>query len=336
MSAPSAEDVLRARAAALGECLRAVADDGAPEAFTDDDALVVTGIGASEAPARAMTALARARGSKAELVPLSAFAIGEPRARGESLAVFSQSLSPNACLALARAHEFTRAVLFTSARGVGESLASFRGRVVTLPEKSGPAADAIARESGTLVRVLGPCVATLGAAIHVGATRAGDVAALLDAVDAAPSRARAAVAALDDARMEGRVAFVTAGGYGELCSGVCALWSEALYATRPPLFDVLEIAHGPFQAFYEAPILLIALERPGAERDLFDRLAQTLVPGRHVLVRLSSDLPPPLAALDHFAQVLELVCRALRARPRDLRAWPGSGSDAPLYDLGRT
>jgi hypothetical protein len=60
-----------------------------------------------------------------------------------------------------------------------------------------------------------------------------------------------------------------------------------------------------------------------------------LVPERHALVRLRSSLAnAPLAALDHVAQTHELLCRALRARPRDLSSWPGLGRDRPLYDVG--
>jgi hypothetical protein len=100
-------------------------------------------------------------------------------------------------------------------------------------------------------------------------------------------------------------------------------------------WDVLQVAHGPFQEFFEREILLVALEREGKERALFDRLEQLLVPSRHTLVRLRSDLPQALASLDHFAQVCELIACALHASPRDLAVWPGAGRDAPLYDLGR-
>ena len=345
---PTAEQILRARAAELPACLREVAA-GITPAPRSDDAFVVTGIGASEGPARAMAALLRATWNvRATFTPLSTFAVGEPRALGDALVVFSQSLSPNACLALDRAREFTRAALFTSTPSAPSTpedatsgsaraaLARFRehGRVVTFPSACGDGADAIARERGTLVRVLGPCAATLAAALHVGAANARDVPALLEAIDAASAHARAATSHLDDAELDGRIIFVTAGEYGELCSGIGSLWLEALYAPRPPVCDVLQIAHGPFQEFYGSPMLLVALERPGAESALFDRLAQMLVPERHSLVRLSSPLLAPLACIDHLAQVNELVCRALRARPRDLRAWPGAGRDGPLYELG--
>jgi creatinine amidohydrolase len=149
-----------------------------------------------------------------------------------------------------------------------------------------------------------------------------------------------AAAEVDDAILGRRVAFVTAGAHGELCHAARNAWLESLCVTEPPSWDVLQIAHGPFQEFCESEILLVALERDrgvegGGERDLFDRLARMLVPRRHALVRLRSSLPrPALAALDHVAQTHELLCRALRARPRDLSSWPGRGRDGALYDVG--
>jgi hypothetical protein len=338
----SGEQVLRARGAELASCLRDVADSvtAAPRSA---ESFVVTGIGASEGPARAMAALLRSTWNvRAMFAPLSTFAVGEPRAHGDALVIFSQSLSPNACLALDRAREFTRALLFTSAPADAASgptraaLDRFRehGTVLTFPRAGTAASDAIARERGTLVRVLGPCAAMLAGAMHVGAATPRDVPALLDAIDTASARARAATSHVDDTQLEGRVAFVTAGEHGELSRGIGSLWLEALYAPCPPMWDVLEVAHGPFQELYESPILLVAFERAGREVALFDRLAAMLVPGRHTLVRLTSELPAPLAPLCHLAQVNELVCRALRARPRDLRAWPGAGHDGPLYELG--
>ena len=336
MTAPSAEDVLRARAAKLPACLAEVAEGLAPEPRTGE-AFVVTGIGGSEGPARAMAALLRATwGVRAAFVPLSAFLVGEPRALGEVLVVFSQALSPNARLALARAGEFERALLFTSSLAEdARALLHANVRVVELPAAGGAAREAIEAEQGTLVRLLGPATAMLAAALSTGAASPSDVPALLAALGSAEARAREAIAAPSDAELEGPVAFVTAGGYGELCAAIATHWLEALYATRPPILDVLELAHGPFQAFYDRPILLVALERGDAERPLFDRLASMLVPGRHRLVRLTSSLPAPLAPLDHLAQAHELVCRAIRARPRDLFTWPGNGHDGPLYHLGK-
>jgi creatinine amidohydrolase len=276
--------------------------------------------------------------ARATFAPLSAFVGEAPRALGETLVVFSQGLSPNARLALERAPSFARAILFTSvqggaagahddaARAARERFERAGGHAIVLPPE---------REDGTLVRVLGPSAAMLAAALWSGAASTADLAPLEDALASAPERALAASADVDDAALARRVAFVTAGGYGEHCHAARNAWLESLCVAEPPSWDVLQIAHGPFQEFWQEELLLVALERENAaERELFDRLAQMLAPERHALVRLRSSLAPGVSALDHVAQTHELLCRALRARPRDLSAWPGRGRDGALYDVG--
>ncbi len=318
----SSETLLRERLASLPHHLRAVGERVAGAVSTPlAKPAVVTGIGGSEGPARMMAELLRDRWrASASFVPLSAFATGSLDASGSALIVFSQSLSPNARLALARARGFDQATLFTSV-GDDPALSQFEehgGRIVRLPPAS---------EQGALVRVIGPCVAMLAAALHAGAASAAELEPLLDAIHAAGAR----VPAVDGSRP---IAFVTAGGYGELCRTVRNLWLEALCVPEPPMWDVLEVAHGPFQQFFDAEVVLVALERDGDERLLFDRLAQMLVPDRHTLVRLRSSVSRALAPIDHVALIAELVCRELARSPRNLGVWPGCGRDAPVYGIG--
>jgi len=321
VSGPSCEAVLRGRLALLPACLREVAQRVSASSHARGP-VVVTGIGGSEAPARMMAELLRAHaGTSARFVPLSAFTPGAPPLEGAALVVFSQSLSPNARLALERAPAFAHASLFTSVRG-GPLRARFEaagGQVIALPPES---------EQGTLVRVVGPLAAMLAAALHTGAASPLDVEPLLHAIADAPAR-------LPPVAHRGNIAFVTAGGYGELCHAAKNVWLEALGAREPAMWDVLGVAHGPFQQFFDSETLLVALEREGEERALFDRLERMLVPGRHTLVRLRSSLPRAVAPIDHLAQVIELVCRRLDASPRDLGGGLDSGLDAPLYELGK-
>jgi creatinine amidohydrolase len=284
--------------------------------------VVVTGVGGSEGPARMMAELLRRSAhAAASFQPLSAFATRSLGARGGTLVLFSQGLCPNARLALDCVAHFDEAFLFTSAEHEPQvaRFAEQGGHVVGLPPASEP---------GTLVRVVGPCAAMLAAALHTGSARAADVDALVAALGDVPARVpRSAVRA-------GRVAFVTANGYGELCRAAKNIWLEALSAPEPPMWDVLEVVHGPLQQFFDAELTLFALERDGEEAFLFDRLEKVLVAGRHALVRLRSPLPLGVAPIDHVAQVIEIVCGVLAASPRDLGAWLGSRLDAPLYELG--
>jgi creatinine amidohydrolase len=259
--------------------------------------------------------------ASASFQPLSAFATRSLGARGGTLVVFSQGLCPNARLALDCVSHFDAAFLFTSAEREPQ-VTRFQeqgGHVVGLPPSSEP---------GTLVRVVGPCAAMLAAALHTGSAQAADVNALVAALGDVPARVP------PSAVRAGRVAFVTANGYGELCRAAKNVWLEALSVPEPPMWDVLEVVHGPLQQFFDAELTLFALERDGEEGFLFDRLERVLVAGRHRLVRLRSPLPLAVAPIDHVAQVIEIVCRVLAASPRDLGAWVGSRLEAPLYELG--
>jgi hypothetical protein len=123
---------------------------------------------------------------------------------------------------------------------------------------------------------------------------------------------------------------VTAGSYLALAHGLRWKLLEASGIPDPPVWDVLQFAHGPFQQMYGRPMLLCALECPGAA-PLFDRLERILVPGRHALVRLAATLPAPWCWFEHDAQLNALTLALLAARPVDLARWPGQGADGELY-----
>lgn len=306
---------------------------------------VVTGVGASEGPARCFASLVRDElGLMAQFVPLSGFYARSPRHLGDTLVVFSQGLSPNARMALSRAADFERTWLFTSARRESESaevraclerVNALGATIVTLPPES---------ESGMLARLVGPAVATLaGFALVASARRPElpepiDVRAVLAPVVAAAISAEARAARSLEAAPRDPwsrpVCFVACGEHLERCRGLPHRWLEALPGPEPALWDVLQVAHGPFQALWDQPATWVALERRDqAERKLFDRLSEMLSPGGHVLVRLRTELPDAWASLDHELQVNELIWRCLSVRPRDTSGWPGSGLDAPLYGL---
>lgn len=297
--------------------------------------VVVAGIGAAAAPARHLASLlAPVPGVCARHVPVSSFASGAP-SRGRTLVLFSQHLSPNARLVLGRAADAARIVVVgsTTADEVRAAGAPPHVEIVTLPPED---------ERGMLLRIAGPAIATAAALLlAIDAGLEVDPAALAR-VPALLSRAgEAARAAATDETFEallaGPTGIVTFGDAA--CSGRALAWKllEAWSVPEPPTWDVLEVAHGPFQQLHRGPASLVAL-LPGEPRvvGLRDRLATMLVPGRHRLVTLASELPWPLSALEHDQLGSELVLRGLRARPRDLRTWDGQGLDRPLYDVDGT
>lgn len=180
-----------------------------------------------------------------------------------------------------------------------------------------------------LVRLVGPTVATL-AALRLAAHLAGDERTRAQ-LEGAASAYRVD---LDESRvLEGPLALVTAGVASEVAQAQRWKLLEGLSVEDPPVWDVLQIAHGPLQSFHARPLTLIALATPPA-LPLLDRLESTLVPGRHRLLRSVATHEGPLSALEHAAYVDALLLSTLRADPRDLYDWPARGMDLPLYGLG--
>jgi len=355
--APCSSDAARAsvqmlehRVALLPDHLRRVlAARASIPRLPERGALAITGVGASEGPARYLSELLHHfHGRHAPFVPLSCFATADREPDGEMLVVFSQGLSANARMALATRGQHRSALLVTAleperASGTAASLlASIRrdgATVVTHPPED---------ESGTLLRVVGPAVASFVAALLASTLESREaryrgfdgsgydgIERVPDLVASAAERVAGAVGDLDPEWLLGRVAFVTAGALGDGYHAPRWKWLEGLLSPEPSCWDVLQVAHGAFQQFYGERMLLVALEHATVERErlLFDRLQGMLVPERHAMIRLKSGLPRHLALLDHDAQVSQLLLRALRYRPRDLATWPGMGLDGPLYGL---
>lgn len=281
-----------------------------------------TGTGGSEGPAQAFVAALQERGIAARFRPLSSFALDHEREG--ALVVFSQGMSPNARLALRHAGPDTVLVTALDELGEGpgyEALRAAAGRGALICPH-GPS-----DEHGLLVRIEGPTRATL-----VG-LRLAEVLAPRSAppVDL-PARARRAFDAAAPALGQHAVALVTAGDAGPLAQGLRWKLLEALGIPDPPIWDVLQVAHGPLQQFYDTRATLLAVEGCD-EAPLFDRLGAALVRERHELRRLTATLPHPWGWFEHDAQINAVVLATLTRRPRDLIDWPGKGRDGSLYEL---
>ena len=326
---------------------------------------VTTGIGTSEGPARLLAHLLREHaGAAARFVPLSALAGAGLALVGEgadaALVVFSQGLSPNAQLALAQAGRFAALLVYTSMPASEPQLRALaaRGAAVTVLPPVGPPG-----EDRLFLRVLGPAAAQLAAAQladAVAARRGGPrlpLRAAVQATLAAPARARQALAALGAglvargllseaalaahglgalwrAQPEPTLAFITSGGYGELGLGLRWKFLEGAGLSEPLAWDVLQVAHGPFQQTFRRPLFLCALTRgqTPVEQALLGRL-QAMLPPHHVLLQLPAEPPGPLALLSHDLACNELLLAVLRGRDWDLLDWPGRCCDGPLYEL---
>lgn len=288
--------------------------------------VLLTGVGMSECVARfAEVALRYERGLDVGCLPLSSFVSEEVARQGRTLVVLSQGLSPNARIALSRAGEFSRALLVTAHPAGDERLAGFvraGGEVWTLP---------LDEESGFLTRVQGP-LATALALLRLGYGGAAP-ATLVEL----PARVEAAVhtglALARDWPLTVRRAPLLATGWYSRCLDLLPwIWMETWWIEPPPVWDVLQTAHGPWQQLSTRAETLLALERPDDVPELWPRFAKMLSPA-HRLVPLAATLSAPWAWFEHAALVMGLLVGVLKRAPADLAAWPGRDGDRPLYEL---
>jgi creatinine amidohydrolase len=290
--------------------------------------LATSGIGSSEAHARLLAHLvAEHTALPARFLPPSALLAPGPDCAEDALVVFSQGLSPNAQLALTHAGRWRRVVAATAVTDA-ERLAPLRARGVTIVRFAGEG------EFGTLARVIGPLTGSL-CALQLARAFGVAIPVLHDRLAAAVGQAPAAVAAVPSSVLAAPLALVASGTYAELVSNLRRKILEGMLRPMPPVWDPLELAHGPFQEAFAAPATFLALTRPDApeEQPLLARLEAMLEPQRHALVRLPASLPMPFCLFEHEMQLNALLLRDLASRAVDQVQWPGRGRERPLYDV---
>lgn len=294
--------------------------------------VVLTGIGASEAVTRSLEPWFRHElRIRVTQVPLSAFIADDVTMQGQTLVLLSQGLSPNATLALARVREFQQALLITSLPAADARLDDWRaggGLVWTLPP---------AEERELLVRVEGPMAAAFALA-RLGLEGVGrELPAVLHALPGAVGAAQAKGFALAERwPLEHRRAPLVATGWYAHCLELIAwTWMEAWWTEPPPAFDVLQLAHGPWQQRFHESGPWLCFTRPDDAPGLWPRL-ERMLPERQSLLRVEASLPGTLALFEHLGFVQGLLAGVLRRDPKDLTQWPGKCTDGPLYELGTT
>ncbi len=327
--------------------------------------VVATGVGTSAAHARFLVSVLQEADVPARFAPLSAFLAPPAAGAAEDLlVVFSQGVSPNARIALAHSQAWRAACLVTAASesdapaagkwgdrdlhdlpcaALGErraALAGLRAAGVRIVGCAG------GEEYGTLVRVRG---ALLGYAAALGFAaallRAGgrepawtrvDPAEVSGRVAGARARLDCELVDLDASALRRGLALLASGVHLERIENLRRLVLEGMLLAAPPLWDLLDLAHGPFQQAFSGRATLVALARADApgEPELLERLAAMLEPARHRLFCVTTHLPGALAIFEHEALFAALVLRFLAARHVDQVRWPGRGADASLYAVG--
>ncbi|MFN2377132.1 MAG: creatininase family protein [Candidatus Binatia bacterium] len=351
--------LLQARHAAVPELLRAaLAPRVDPQEIADSIApggVVTTGAGSSAAHARFLASVLSELGVPASFAPLTSF-VGAPgaAAANQTLVVFSQGLSPNARLALQHVPLWHSAWLATAVGGdVAGSEAppgadeDARRRAVEEAISAGvrllpyPGAN----EFGTLLRILGP-MAGYAAALRFAGSAGRSVAhapwqdvgadEICRVVAGAGEKLARLAGDLGASELDRNLVLLASGAHSERVENLRLKFLEGTWQPAPPVWDLLDLAHGPFQQLFAGRATLIALARADADRegDLLSRAESMLDPGRHRLVRLTAELPGPLAIFEHEALMNELVLRYISERRIDPCNWPGKGADSALYSFG--
>ncbi len=266
----------------------------------------------------------------------------------DALVVFSQGLSPNARFALTAPEAWGSLILVTATGDDGGTqpdrvekaalLASLRSAGAVVHRIPGE------DEYGTLVRITGPMLAYTGAlavARALGRVVGADVEALRigrqrveAAWDAASAAVEAAFPRTEPLRLGCGITLLASGGYGERAQGWRHKVLEGMGLPWPPLWDLLEFAHGPFQEHADREGELVLLGRADArdEAALLAACGRMLDPRLHRLRVLEAQLPGVHAVFEHEAQGNELLVRWLAEAQRDPRRWAGQHRDAPLYE----
>ena len=328
-------DILRERARRLPDVLAHVlASDipALPLPRGDRTRFVVSGLGASEGPARVLSAMLSEIGLPAVFAPVSAFVAKEPP-RADVLVIVSQQLSPNARIPLRCRAAYRNVALVSALNPTHDTRAAELDRagvsvLVHPPEL----------EDRILLRVLGPAAAALSVAKAVVATARvlGVEVPWAAGIAGVPEAVREALACGERGPpdlFDHWTALVASNGCTELLQLARVKLVEGLGLVDPPIWDACAVVHGPFQAFFERPLTLLCFDRRGdaAGARLRRGLEESVVAGRHRLFLHEGTLPGPLIVFEHDSAVLGLVLATLARSPRNLIRWPGQGADASIY-----
>jgi len=304
---------------------------------------IITGTGSSEAHARYLTMLLNLHTRRAAAyLPLSGFTAQlKPSFAGKTLIVFSQGVSPNAQIALARRNQFANTVLFTATTPATALAAGKQDRAALLQAILNEGGELVefplAEEYTTLIRFVGPMagyLACLQFTAQLSCCRfklpvptdilrlldAQPPTALIDAMQRAPERFAAGFS------------IVTAAPISEFAQNLACKFMEGLFWPCPSVSDFLQFAHGPFQqtTAHPHPVVVLQGDAP-VEAELVGRSLAMLgeVGLESYVIRIDA---PPIVSIFGFETALNRLVFALMTRfGIDQINWPGKGRDDQLY-----
>ena len=307
----------------------------------------VTGLGSSAAQARL---LAHCLCEYAELDAhfLASGALSQtppPHAEDDALLVFSQGLSPNARFAL-QAPEHWRALGLATAvsasnrdparREIRDRVESAGGWLAEFPGED--EYDGLMRITGALtglVTALRMAASLTRAAGRDTSALAMEGATLHAALRSAPTVLGERLSGLSTEARDAPVTLLASGQHAELSGNLQLKFLEGLLRPLPPAWELLDLAHGPFQQAFPRRNTFLALRRADApeEASVLARLRESLDPGRHVVIELPATLTGPWALVEHEALLSEWVVAAMEREAIHPGDWPGRERETLLYHL---
>lgn len=309
---------------------------------------VITGTGASEAHARYLACLLnRFTSHRAEFRHLSSFFLHPGSSdRQHDLIVFSQGLSPNARIALQCAEQFRQTFLFTAATEDGARDAGEEDKAEFLHSLKenhiGLIHYPLENERTTLLRLVGPLAGYLAAlqfadSLAPGALPSLDENELLDAVEDAGNKLPSDLTEWTTRQLKGGFHLIAPAPLSEFGQNLSYKLNEGLFLPAPPLWDILQFAHGPFQencAAARPAILLAGANSDPCERELFARSRQMLDSAGNIPYWVLDSCLPPLYRIFEYEMIFNHLVLVMLDKTRiDQVNWPGKGLDQPIYNL---
>ncbi len=311
---------------------------------------VITGVGSSEAHARFLVHLIHTYSrATAEYRPLSAFLERPPmNAHHAGLIVFSQGLSPNACLALRQHQHFAHTILFsapiasiledaTEAMGllVEQLIQSHSVTWVPFGEDT---------ERGLLVRTLGPISGYLAAIEWLqntyppGPKKISKVL-FQDSLEQAmttplPFPAKKLLHKIQ----EGEVFVMGASPEIEYSQNLAYKLIESLFLIHVRPQEILSFVHGSFQSLrysQKKPVCLLLDQGSHKKQNLIERLQDLIDKLKGTSLFLRTNLPAPYTILAYELMLGQWTQQLLEETRLDIKNWPGKGEDPVLYEIDR-
>ncbi len=310
-----------------------------PETFLQNG-VVATGVGSSEAAARYFVFLLQQAGIKAVFWPQSVFFGALPVQSGTApgLAVFSQGLSPNAEMALARRNSFAGTLLITSATPDGQREAGRENRARLLERLTKEGATLyvhpMENEYEILPRFVGPICAMFAAALLVTAL----APEIFPSPRNLPETLRGVSLPADNPDawvrdLQGGTNFFFANTSSQYAHNLSCKILETLFQRPPQLHDALSYAHGPFQLDCLLPGANWMFLTDDAHEQKLTRTLAPLFERGGGFRQISSPLPPPHAIFYYEAFLNKLLLHGLETLDLDLADWPGKGLDGEGYGI---